>query len=45
MDGTYLKDSLSSGKYAHNLKRKLAICHGVKFLREEKNKLMEKEIC
>lgn len=45
MDVTCLKDSLSSEKYAHNLKRYLAICHSVKFLKEDKNKLMEKQIC
>lgn len=46
MDVTCLKDSLSSEKHAHNLKRYLAICHGVKFLREDKNKLMgKKRIC
>lgn len=43
MDVTCLKDSLSSEKHAHNLKRYLAICHGVKFLREDKNKLTGKK--
>lgn len=39
MDVTCLKDSLSSEKHAYNLKSYLAICHGVKILREDKNKL------
>lgn len=42
MDVTSLKDSLSSEKHAHNVKRYLTICHGVKFLREDTNKLTEK---
>lgn len=43
MDVSCLKDSLSSEKHAHNLKRYLAICHAVKILREDKTSSGEKK--